>query len=183
MFGGPFQQLIWQMRRELKKEKRPIVLFFGGGYDSQILLYALSKVRRKFTAVHCLGYEEPIPDKIKTVLKHFKGVLPIFLRVCYRHRKYKTWYFQNNIWLQDKQLAGFCTNDYCLVTGHEANETSLHINFIEKKMENDIFCPLIRYSDDYISMIYQDMKDDWCHGEILYENSMSDSHHPNIKIY
>lgn len=170
------------MRSELKTEKRPIVLMYGGGYDSQILLYALSKIKRKFIAVKVLSDKEALADEFKTSISLFKGVTPIFLRTRPKSKAYKTWYWEcSHLWLQDSQIAGFSKKDYCIVTGHKANETSLKKFFIENKMETELYCPLIRYSDDHITAIYKDMLN-WKHGKTLLMNCISDSCHPNIKV-
>lgn len=52
MYGWEFEKLKWRLKRELKGNRKPILLFFGNGYESQILALALYRLRKPFIFVH-----------------------------------------------------------------------------------------------------------------------------------
>lgn len=181
VFGNLFQKFCWRLKRELKHNRKPILLFFGGGYDSQILLLALHKVRRKVTVIHLVHNEDKIPKKIKNVLKLFSKNTNIFMRSDQEEDGSKTWGSHQGIFFSEKNGIGFGKKEYLLITGHKMTEPLITRYFMNDK-HNILYSPLLRYCDESIQELYQDMKDNERLGKTLFENLWSDSHH-NIKIH
>jgi len=171
-----FEKLTWRIKREMQHNRKPILLLFGNGYDSQLLLMALHKLRKKFMVIHAANGR--LTKKTKTILKKL-GCSHLILRPYNNGDPYKKFYTNEAFCVEDLNF-GFSHKDYFIITGFKITEPSL-VKAFQRGFFNDLYAPLLRYSDDWIETLYQDMKDTEPLGEFLYENIQSDSHH-NITI-
>jgi len=160
----------------MRNNRKPIMLLFGNGYESQLLLAVLLKLQKKFTIVHVA--EEHIPKKVRSVLSKTQQRNLIF-RPWRKDKRHKTFYASNTICLEDLNF-GFSSKDYFILAGFELSEPSLVKGFMNGLFK-DMYCPLLRYSEEWIQRLYQDMKDNEEVGDFLFDNLTSDSH-TNITI-
>jgi hypothetical protein len=152
---------------------------FGNGFESQILLLALHKLRKQFFIVYTVC--ERIPKKTKRVLRKFgKKHQVILLQSEREDPDYKTWIMEEKALFAESNKVAFSATHYCVITGHKASEPSLMRGFQRGDFDH-LVCPFLRCSDEYVQSIYQDMKDHERMGKFLWTNNMSDSHH-NIEI-
>jgi hypothetical protein len=160
----------------MRHNRKPILLLFGNGYDSQLLLAVLLKLRKTFTIAHLA--EQTLDRKVLAVLQKANQRNVIF-RPDRKHVGYKTFYGGDIISLEDL-MFGFSAKDYFIIAGFKLSEPSL-MKAYEKGTFDNMYCPLLRYSDGWIETLYQDMKDNEEIGSFLFENNTTDSHH-NISI-
>lgn len=171
-----FEKLTWRIRREMQSNRKQILLLFGNGYDSQLLLMALHKLRKKFTVIHSVNGR--FSKKTRNILQKV-GCQYLVLRPHNGEDNYKKFYGGNTFLIEDLNF-GFSSKDYFIITGFKITEPSLVKGF-HRGLFNNLYAPLLRYSDDWVETLYQDMKDTEPLGEFFYENIQSDSHH-NISI-
>lgn len=180
-----FEAFYRALKHDLRLNRKPIVLFFGNGYDSQILLASLSKIRRKIIVVYVqLGKNPKGLLKAKRIAQKFAKFTWLFLRVdpnAMDEKETKTWTVTEQVFLTENHSLGFGFKDYVLITGHKLHEP-YQIKAFEKGLFKNLFCPLLRFSDDWITRLYQNMKDTDPLGKFLNENLDSDSAHPSISI-
>ena len=167
----------WKLQREMRHNRKPILLFFGNGYDSQLLLLALSKLRKSFTIVHVAS--ERLNQKVKNIFNSFSDHQKIILRPHSRKKHFKTFYNDDAFCFEDLNF-GFSPHDYFIVAGFKLTEPSL-VKAYHRGDFHDLYCPLLRYPDEWIETLYQDMKDTEKLGKFMHDNLTSDSHH-NIQI-
>ncbi len=175
MRGWEFQKLCWRMQRELSKNRKPLVLFFGGGYESQILLGVLLKLRKEFLIVH--NVMGGIGCKVREVLS-FSGQRYLLLRNWKENKDTKV--FTSEPFCFEENECGFSEKDYLLIAGFKLSEPYL-VKAFYKGVYNSLYCPLLRMCDEDVEQIYQDMKDGEKFGSFMFEHLASDSHH-NIVI-
>jgi len=172
-----FQKFTWNLQRIMRHNRKPIILLFGNGYDSQIILMALHKLKKHFILVHVA--EDKISSKILKVMSRFVGKNKVILRPHRIHNDYKTFYNDNAFCVEDLN-NGFSSKDYLIIAGFKLSEPSLIKAFYRGDFDS-LLCPLLRYTDGDIEVLYQDMKDTEKFGDFLFSNLTSDSHH-NIVI-
>jgi len=176
LYGNSFQRLCWRIKREMRHNRKPVILLFGNGYESQLMLATLLKLRKKFTIIHVA--EKHVTKKVRSVL--LKSQQRTLILHPYRENKgYKTFYNDGVVCLEDLNF-GFSPKDYFIVSGFNLSEPSLVKSYL-KGTFNGMYCPLLRYSEEWIQELYQDMKDNEEIGSFLFDNHTSDSHH-NIVI-
>lgn len=163
------------MQRELSKNRKPIVLFFGGGYESQILLGTLLKLHKDFLIVHNIMGKTS--RKVRKVLA-YSGRRRLLLRNYQEDEDIKS--FLAKPFCFEENECGFSEKDYLLIAGFKLSEPYL-VKAFYKGHYNSLYCPLLRMCDEDIERIYQDMKDQEEFGGFLYEHLASDSHH-NITV-
>jgi len=171
-----FEKLTWKLQREMRHNRKPIVLFFGNGYDSQLLLMALHKLRKKFKVVHVAS--EELSRKVQNIFSRLKHEV-ILLRPHRVDKGFKQFHNDNAFCCEDLNF-GFSTKDYFLIAGFNLTEPTL-MKAYQRGVFRNLYCPLLRYPDEWITTLYQDMKDTEKLGEFMHDNLTSDSHH-NIKI-
>jgi len=177
IFGNQFQKFCWRLKRETRQNRKPILLLFGNGYESQILLLALHRLKKKFIIVHVA--EKNVPFKTRRILWQFKNQTHLILRPRIEDKSFKSFYCGNAICVEDLNV-GFSGNDYFIISGFKLSEDSLSQAYYEGTF-NSMYCPFLRYADEQIASLYQDMKDNDSLGSFLWKNITSDSHH-NIEI-
>ena len=174
-----FEMFCWKVQRELRKNRKPIILLFGNGFESQILLLVLHKLKKKFLVVH--AYDDKLWDKTKNVLRHFKHEYLLLKtdRVTSENKSFCLDASSKAIFFEKMKL-GFPFDKYLIVTGFKDSETSLRKALLDGFFE-EMYCPLLRYPDESVQMLYQNMTDTESLGKFLWKNNLSDSHH-NITI-
>jgi len=174
-----FEMFYWKVQRELRKNRKPIILLFGNGFESQILLQVLLKLRKSFLVVH-VAHESKVTKVMKIVHK-FK-LKHLILRSTEYDKENKTWtiFEQKDGICADELNFGFSNKDYLIVSGFELGEPKL-VKAFEQGYFDMMYCPLLRLCDEDIECLYQNMKDEEQNGKFLYSNLTSDSHH-NILI-
>jgi len=177
LYGNNFQKLCWRLKRDLKHNRKPLLLLFGNGYESQLLFVALHRLRKKFTVVHIVDYV--LSKKTRHVLSQFSQYSSLLLRPYRKHDGFKTFY-GGNVFSSEDLDFGFSEKDYFIIAGFKASEPSLRKAF-NRGIFNKLYCPFLRFSDEWVETLYQDMKDNDAIGEFMFENLNSDSHH-NITI-
>jgi len=173
-----FLKFTWRVQRETRKNRKPIVLFFGNGYDSQLLLMALHKLKKKFTIVYIVHGK--FTKKTRNVLQKFAQNPKIILRPREEEKEFKNFYNGDGFCFEDMDF-GFSPKDYLIVAGFKANTEPSLIRAFYNDAFCDLYVPLLRYTDDWIERLYQEMKDSEKLGQFMYDNLQSDSHH-NITI-
>ena len=177
MFGNRFDRFCWNLQRELKGNHKPLVLFLGNGFESQILLLALHRLRKRFVIVHIA--DTKVGKKVRQVLSKFRNMYTIILRPERSKDGYKV--FENReAWTPEDLRWGFSPKDYLVVTGFKLSEHYL-LKAFYKDVFGGVYSPLLRYCDEDVQALYQDMKDNEPLGQFLFDNLTSDSHH-NITI-
>ena len=176
IFGNSFQRLCWRIKREMSKNRKPILFLFGNGYDSQILLAVLLKLKKKFMIIH--NANNVSPKKVNRVLSKARQKT-LILRPYEEEKTYKT-FSHDKAFCFEKLNFGFSSEDYFIIAGFKISEPSLIKGYFNGLFKT-LYCPLLLYSDEWIQTLYQDMKDNEKIGEFLFENLTSDSHH-NIAI-
>lgn len=176
LYGNTFQKLCWRLKRDLQHNRKPILLLFGNGYESQLLFTALHKLRKKFSVIHVA--DKVLSAKTRRILFHFKQH-HLILRPDRKNHSYKTFYGGDVFTCEDIDF-GFSAKDYFIIAGFKLSEPSLIKGYMRGSFKN-LYCPLLRYSDEWIETLYQDMKDNEQIGEFMFDNLESDSHH-NITI-
>ena len=175
-----FQRFTWNLQRIMRHNRKPILLLFGNGYESQIILMALHKLGKKFTIIHCATGERLTSRTLKVISK-FVGKNKLILRPYKKNKAYKIFYAGDNAFCIEDLTFGFSPKDYLIIAGFNLTEPPLMRGF-QNGIFDDILCPLMRYCDEHTEKLYQDMKDTERLGAFLHENMDSDSHHPTIKI-
>ena len=177
IFGNRFDKFCWNMQRKLSSNHKPLVLFLGNGYESQILLLALHRLRKKFLIVHVA--DNKVCGKVRRVLSKFRSVYTFILRPEREEDGMKC--FSNHDAFAPEGLRyGFSAKDYLVVAGFKLSESALCQAYYSGTFE-DIYTPLLRYCDEDVQELYQDMKDNEPLGQFLFDNLTSDSHH-NIEV-
>jgi len=176
-WGNNFQQLCWRIKRALHNNRKPILLLFGNGYESQLLLVALHKLRKKFCIVHVTT--DKLSRKTRNVLTKFKHQQHLILRVEQINGGYKTFYGGEPFSAEDLNF-GFSAKDYFIIAGFKTSEPSL-VKAFHNEVFDDLYCPFLWCDDDLIEVLYQAMKDNEHIGSFMFDNLDSDSHH-NIII-
>jgi hypothetical protein len=179
IFGNSFERLTWQIKRELQHNRKPILLLFGNGYESQILLAALQKLGKPFTIVHAV-YGEKLGVETRRMLNKFKKKSRIILRPRKKNFESKVWTLNSHALCFEDLNYGFSQKDYLLIGGYKISEPTL-IKSYENGSFNGLYCPLLRCSDEWIQRLYQDLKDNEPMGNFFHQNLASDSHH-NIEV-
>lgn len=172
-FDNLFQRLCWQIQRDLHRNRKRIILLFGNGYESQIMLLALRTLGKKFTIVHAAS--DGLSRKTSTVLSKFRMYPRIILRPTRKQRKFKTFY----CWpfSLEGMTCGFSKKDYLIVSGFQTGGEPILRQALDRNFFEAIYSPLLRCSDEYIGQIYQDMKDNHRLGSFMHTNLASDSSH------
>ena len=179
VFGNAFQRLCWRVKRELRNNRKPILLLFGNGYESQILLSVLNHLNKKCTIVHVAHGK--LNSKTIRVFHHFRQHNHLIMRPYEASKHYKTFTVGDAV-CPDVLDFGFSHKDYLIMAGFKLSEpilTKAH----ERGLFKNMYCPLLRYSNDWIETLYQDMKDNETIGDFMFDNLNSDSHHPTINIH
>lgn len=180
IFGNNFEKLCWKIQREMRHNRKPILLLFGNGYESQIVLLALQKLHKKFTIIHAFNYT--LCRKTRTVLKKFKKPTILFQVYDGEDKENKTWSIVNKAIFFEKISLGLPFNHYVIVTGFQMGGDSKLIKAFHQGMFENMYSPLLRYPEEFIQTIYQDMIDNEPLGKFLWQNNESDSL-TNIEVY
>lgn len=183
IFGNAFDLLTWRVRRELRNNRKPIILFFSNGYESQLLLAILHRLGKRPTLVHLRNDNLILPKKLFNVLNKYK--FPhYFLRGEMKDKYKKSFSIINNFntFTFEDISCGFSSQDYLLIADFQIGcETSL-LNSFFHDMFDKMYCPLLRCCDSDIERYYQAMKDNYRLGKFLFQNITSDSIHNNFSI-
>jgi hypothetical protein len=167
-----FQRLVWGLQRNLHKVRKPIMLFYGNGYESQLLLMALHKTRRKFIIVH-VTFNGSLNEKTRNILRKFSQYNQIILCANPEDVKKKSWHVIGKTISIEKLDTGFSSEFYHMIFGIKIDELSL-----VKAWENNAFenlnCPFLRFPDEEIEKLYSDMVDTERMGKFMRENLTSD---------
>ena len=175
-----FQNFVANLQRELKG-KRNLLLFYGGGYDSQLLLVALSKIRRHITVAHTILFPKSYWKHIRKVQTKYPQHHWIKLRANIDDADTKTWTIYNETLFTEEHKLGFSSKDYTIILGHKLHEP-YQIKAFEYGVFKSFVTPLLRYSDEWVACLYQDMKDTEQLGKFLHSHLVSDSPHPSLNI-
>ena len=175
-WGNTFQRFCWRLKRELSNNRKPILLLFGNGYESQLHIVALLKLQKTFRIIHVA--DDTLDRKTKRVLLKSRQRFLIF-RPYRKDEKYKAFTCNDAICPEELNF-GFSSKDYFIIAGFKASEPSLIKGFYNGLFDS-MYCPFLRYSDEWIQTLYQDMKDNEKIGGFMFDNLDSDSHH-NITI-
>lgn len=167
-----FQCFVWGFQRSLRKVKKPIVLFYGNGYESQLLLMALLKTRRKFTIVH-IAYNGCLPRKTSIVLRKFKKYHPIILHAKPAKNGKKTWGNDGKMFEIEDSNIGLSMNSHHIIFGMKLDEPSI-VKAWQKNALEGLDCPLLRFPDEEIDRLYSDMVDTEPLGKFMKKNLTSD---------
>ena len=177
MFGNLFDRFCWNMQRELSSNHKPLVLFLGNGYESQILLLVLRRLQKKFLIVHVA--DNKVCGKVRRVLSKFRSAYTVILRPERTEDGMKCFKNQEAFTPEDLRY-GFSRKDYLVIVGLKLSEPLLCQAYYSGTFE-DVCTPLMRYCDEDVQELYQDMKENEPLGQFLFDNLTSDSHH-NIEI-
>jgi len=173
MYGWEFKKLVWRMKRELRTNRKPILLFYGNGYESQILALALHKMHKSFTFVH-VASPHVDTQKVKRVMKKLGNNIPIILHIPIKSQQFKSFEIYGPLLIPEESFAGFSLKDYCIVTGFKLDEPSIVKCFMSGGFER-MYSPLMRCPDEYVEDVYEEIENSGKLGKFMSKNLTSDS--------